>query len=207
MNINIHIDVSKLVATLAEVNDRSKNLEPVMEEISMQMLSQTQMRFRRSQDPDGNAWKPLAKSTIRQRKKKSSKPLMNTTTHIYQKLTKRSYKNSASVGLYDSENAKIGAVHNFGTTISRNPRSGMISWRSSGGRRLIGKGLKSQRKGFTESTKTITRNGIQITHSRTRHEFKAYTITIPQRQFLGFSQKEIVKYNKMIQRYITKGEL
>ena len=160
MNINIHIDVSKLVATLAEVNDRSKNLEPVMEEISMQMLSQTQMRFRRSQDPDGNAWAALKKSTIRQRRRGSSKPLMNTTTHIYQKLTKRMSKNFASVGLYDSENAKIGAVHNFGTIINR------VSKKN-----------------------------------------KSYTITIPRRQFLGFSQKEIVKYNKMIQRYITKGEL
>ncbi len=185
--ITISLDTAGLTLHMKEVIKRSRTLKPILEEIKPKALSQTQLRFRNTEAPDGGQWERLAESTIKRRRRGSSKPLNDTTTHILQKITAKSYKNSVAVGVYDSEDVKIAAVHNFGAEILHPARKTKINW-------------KISKNG---TMKIVKQNKANF---QTEHKVKSYKVSIPERRFLGFSSYEVKKYTKMVQKYIVKGE-
>ncbi|MDJ0705110.1 MAG: phage virion morphogenesis protein [Leptolyngbyaceae cyanobacterium MO_188.B28] len=49
---------------LAQLQQRTSNLRPVLAEIGEEMLRRTDLRFEREEDPSGVKWRPLSARTI-----------------------------------------------------------------------------------------------------------------------------------------------
>jgi phage virion morphogenesis protein len=201
----VTIDDSLFRRHEAERLARIRDMRPAMQIVEQDIITSTDMNFRRAQTPEGTAWEPLKKSTIKQRRKGSSKPL-NDTGVLRASITTGKKGN---VNQVNNQSVQVGtnlpyaAIHQFGGTINRDARSGMISWKMKDGKMQFHGGLKSMKNGFAESTK-YTKKG---TYMRLRHSFKAYTITIPCRQYMGLTPKMREKYNRICTKYILTGEL
>ena len=50
----------------------------LMKILAADMEKEVGLRFRNSKDPQGNSWKPLSEYTIKRRRKRSNKPLLDT---------------------------------------------------------------------------------------------------------------------------------
>lgn len=61
--IQIQIDDQGAVTALNRLAAAGEDLSPVMRMIGEQLAESTKQRFAQSRDPDGNPWKPLARST------------------------------------------------------------------------------------------------------------------------------------------------
>jgi phage gpG-like protein len=172
--IQVQLNTEALERHMKEIRRRALNLSQATEIVAGLALSQTQLRFRNTEKPDGGQWERLAEATIKRRRRGSSKPLNNTGTHILHKISSKSDRRSARVGMYDSDTAGIGAAHNYGMIIHYPAR-------------------------------TITRekkNGTKTTYNR-----KSYSISMPERKFLGYSAREVKKYKKIVTHYIMTGEV
>lgn len=85
------------------------NSEKIMREIAADMESKVQLRFRTTKDPENKKWEKLSETTVNRRRKKSSKPL-NDTSKLKGSIKSKYTKRYAVVGT----NYIIAPTHQFG---------------------------------------------------------------------------------------------
>lgn len=147
MFLTVTVDKRNFDKSMSGILKRSRSSRPAYSQIATRMEAATVRRFNTTSAPNGKSWKPLAESTIRQRREGSAKPLNDT-------------------GTLRSSIQSLGM------------RRRAIAFSSLNYARIHNKGGKAG---------------------------KGRKVTIPQRQFLGLSAKEIKRYNRLLQTYIVKG--
>ena len=114
-SIEIKIDDAELQEVLGKLILKTQNLRPLMKNISGIMLDSVEENFEKEGRPD--KWQELAKSTIKQRKKKGYWP--------GRILQVRGELASSITSYYDSDSAIVGtnkayaAIHQFGGDAGR----------------------------------------------------------------------------------------
>lgn len=177
--INIKSNFSKIAVDIDKKCNKIKNTKPVLFKIAQDMVKEAQMNFRNTQDPDGNEWQALSKATIAQRRKGSSKPLIDTGT------LRRSIQGTATNTLaMVGTNLKYAAIHQFGGKIDRKEGSKDMYWK------------------HNSSTNTMRLSKKSKSNFVTSHRTKAHSISIPARPYLGINAKMNERYKKWIIEFI-----
>ena len=118
-SIEIKIDDIKLQEILKKLISKVQNLRPLMKNISGIMMDSVEENFEKEGRPD--KWQELAKSTIKQRKKKGHWP--------GRILQVRGELASSITSYYDSDSAVVGtnkvyaAIHQFGGDAGRGKKA------------------------------------------------------------------------------------
>lgn len=134
------------------------------------MLSSTQRRFQRQQDPEGIAWKPLSPRTAKRRigrRVRGTANILRVSTRLYQSLTTNSDDTSAEVGT----NLVYAGPHQFGGEIQHWARSQRLSLKRIRGRYRF------------------TRHGTKGAEER-KVTIGEHVVAIPARPYLGFSDQD-----------------
>ena len=92
---------------------RAADLTPVTKPAAERLRSVITLSFTRSQSPNGEAWRPLAESTIERRRKRSGKPLIDTGL-LRQSIATRGEAKAVVFGVAGSA-ASYAPFHQFGT--------------------------------------------------------------------------------------------
>ena len=114
-SIEIKIDDVELQKVLGELISKSQNIRPLMKNISGIMLDSVEENFEKEDRPD--KWQELAKSTIKQRKKKGHWPgrILQVRGDLASSITSYYDSNSALVGT----NKVYATIHQFGDNVGR----------------------------------------------------------------------------------------
>lgn len=164
------IKITKFNDSLSQVLKRTQNTKPLMQQIAGIMMNAVEENFASegSRLPSGS-WPQLAKSTLRQlaKKGKTGKMLQRSSGGLASSISAKSTKTTAEVGT----NKVYASIHQFGGVVNRKTRSETFK------RIRYKKGTKKGK--FKKGT--IKGQGFS---------FKAYTVTIPARPYLGLNQQD-----------------
>jgi phage virion morphogenesis protein len=106
-SITIKVDDSQVRELLAKIQSKTKNLTPAMKIIGEIILKSVKENFRQGGRPE--RWKPLAKSTLRDIKKRDKKILIKD-KRLMNSLTYRASSRNVVIGT----NVDYAAIHHFG---------------------------------------------------------------------------------------------
>lgn len=121
MKIDIKIKDKEIKEMLRKHKEKSQNLKPVMQEISIRMKSETLKRFEEEKDPNGNPWKKLSTNTLANKerlKKLNSNKILNDTGRL-KKSIKSDFSGTTS-SVYT--NLAYATTHQYGANISIRPK-------------------------------------------------------------------------------------
>jgi len=133
------IEDKAVLAALAKAKAGTENLRPVMDNIGQALVSRIQQALSRGTDPWGRPHTPLSGVTVDLRFRGGKRfgkrgaatakyarhmggnhvPLLDTRQHIYNRVTHRADNTSVAIGINDSDNARIGAIQQFGGKAGR----------------------------------------------------------------------------------------
>lgn len=176
-------DNSKLfLSGMEKLKINAQNTIPLMRRIAEDMKTKVDFRFKQSKDPNGNSWEPLSEATISQRRKNSSKPLIDSgelRASINAKVTPTmaivgSNKEYAAYQNFEAKKGEFGTVN-----VTENVRE-----------------FTRTRRGRRENVRAFR---------RTRR------MDIPwgyksARQFIGFSDNQRRIYASWVRKYLLKGK-
>lgn len=137
--IKATVENSAVLAALSGIKDKTANLAPTMDDIGQALTSHIQQALSRGTDPWGQPHKPLSATTVDLRFRGGKRfgkrggatakykrhmggnhvPLLDTRQHIYNRITHRFDSTSVAVGINDSDNARIGAIQQYGGKAGR----------------------------------------------------------------------------------------
>lgn len=160
---------------------KTTNTQPLMLKIAEDMKTKVDMRFRLSKDPNGNSWESLSESTISNRRKNSSKPLVDTGA-LRASINSKATKDTAIVGT----NKEYAAMQNFGAE------------KEEFGTKLVDETVREHTRRRLGRTETVRQ------HRRTRRVASPWG-NVPARRFIGFSSNQKRIYASMIKKFL-KGE-
>jgi phage virion morphogenesis protein len=138
-----------------------------MRSIGQTLVAATDLAFRSQKDPWGQAWKPLAASTLRGRRKgkgSGSDKILRDTGRLSNSITYRAERASVQVGT----NVIYAAIHQFGGSIDVAARNATVYFRQN--KRTGEEGNRFVRKSKSNFAQDVT--------------IGAHKITIPARPFL-----------------------
>lgn len=115
-SIQVTLDDRDVMAKLAEVAARGKNLEPALAGFGDYLVLVTRDRFETEQDPDGKPWKPLSVFTLML--KKGSGILTESTD-----LRNSFHRQADSISVRMGTDRPYAALHQFGLKKTLNIRS------------------------------------------------------------------------------------
>jgi phage virion morphogenesis protein len=166
------LDDASVDAALRRAAAAGANTAALMDAFASQMLYGVQRRFETETAPDGRPWTPLKPQTLRRRPKGRSNrggtgAILRDTNLLYSSIAPTSTAVEAAVGT----NLVYAAIHQLGGPIQRYARSTTIRLRKVGGRTRFAK----------RSHKKATERRVEIGE---------YSITIPARPYLGFSESD-----------------
>ena len=104
MDTQIEIDSKEVVEFLTYLRHAAADLRQPFDVIGQYLVSETQLRFRKGVDPEGNLWKPS------QRVLKEGGQTLVKTGRLSKSITHKTTKDSLSIGT----NIKYGPAHQFG---------------------------------------------------------------------------------------------
>jgi phage virion morphogenesis protein len=112
--INITVDDKGVVQLLKRIEQKMGNMRPVMRVIAGIMHDAVEENFEKEGRPK---WKPLKKSTIKQRERKGHWPgkILQVSGQLASSITQKATSTSAIVGT----NKKYAAIHQFGGKAGR----------------------------------------------------------------------------------------
>lgn len=158
--------------------EKSKDQLPII--VGTEVVNSAQENFHK-QGFDGKKWKPL------KNKKDSGRKILLKSAMMLRSITIiRTTPTSVIVG---TQGVPYAQIHNEGGVIKRAARSETFV------RNRYVKGKKSKYFGGMGAFKKGTSQGKGLT-------FKAYSITMPQRQFLGFSPSLLARIKEVAKREI-----
>ncbi|MEM6381652.1 MAG: phage virion morphogenesis protein [Pseudomonadota bacterium] len=183
---SIIIEDEELNAALGRVERAGGNTEPLMREITAAMLFSTQRRFERETGPDGRPWQPLSPRTARQRigrnRRRGTENMLRVSGRLYSSIVGEASSREAVIGT----NVTYASVHQEGATINMPARSRTVRLRRSNGRTVF----------------------ARTSHRRVREvevSVDAYTVTIPARPFLGFSDEDRATILQIAEGYYQRA--
>jgi phage virion morphogenesis protein len=183
VRISVDVDAGPAQRALAALRAKAADLAPVFRGIGADIVADAALRFRDSRDPYGVPWKPLAASTIRRRRKGSSKPLLDT-GRLRNSVSYRLIGNGVEVG----SNVEYAAIHQFGGTIAFAPRSFKVRLRRVGGRTRFAK--DKHKRGVTEKWGTNARG---------------WSVTIPARPYIATRARGLPReYGEIIRDQLAR---
>lgn len=193
MNVNAQIyGIEAIQQRLRAAAAALQNLQPMLDEIGGTIITQTQLRFQAGgPSPDGIPWKPLSAATIRSRRKGKGdtskiQPLRDIGT-LMNSIGKGSNKRIDGNSVWIGTNVAYAPVHQFGASAYHPPQSRMVRLRVVKGRTRFAK--DSHKKART----------VWGTNST------GWTVNIPARPYLGFSQDDQTEIIGIIQRRINEA--
>lgn len=149
--------LTKRIDEMREMAARMKDLTPAMQVAAAALTKAISDRFRSATAWDGSAWRPLAASTVRQRRKKSNKILQDTGV-LKNSISVTAGKRSITFGTA----VPYAGIHQFGGTTTRGARFQPVN-----------------RRGKFQKRKTGTHTTV-----RSVRYLSGGTSTIPARSFL-----------------------
>ncbi len=176
LTVGIEDEATRHYAALA---DRLGATRGLMDAIGAELVSSTLRRFSESRGPDGKAWAPLAKSTLKKRGA-SAKPLM-ASGRLRLSITRAASTSQVEVG----SNLIYAALMQMGGTVEHAAHSAPVY------RTLAD--LKMQNYRFAKRSKADV---------MTYHEVKDYSITIPGRPYLGVSAEDRAAVARIAHEYV-----
>lgn len=178
--ISVEYDIDDVRLSIKNIEDRIKNLRPVLVAISETMLSKIEDNFQTEGARLGKKWQELAPATIKARK--SAHPILQARGRLIKSISRSVDDNSAQVGT----NLIYASIHQYGGIINLAGRSETFQ------KLRISKGKKKGqfRKGTTE--------GRGFT-------FKGSVIKIPARPFMELAGSDIEEIKKIAEAFILKG--
>lgn len=188
MNVNAQIiGLDPIQRRLRAAAGAFSNLRPMLTEIGEATVESTKLRFKSSgPSPDGSPWKPLSAATIRSRRKgkgaEAPMPLLDT-GRLRNSITKRVDANSVFIGT----NVEYAAAHQFGASAYHPPQSRMVRLRVVKGRTRFAKDSHKRARTVWGTNST------------------GWTVNIPARPYLGFSQDDQTEIIGIIQRRINEA--
>lgn len=183
-DVRITVKDGGVLRALDNLAQFTRDARPLLERIGNDIASETELAFADSRSPFGETWKPLAKSTIAGRRKKSDVPLVDSGT----------LKNSIQSQIVGPYRVEIGTalryarIHNEGGTINFPPRSFLTRLRKT---TVDGK----TRVRFAKDSQKRVVSTARGTNS------SGWSVTIPQRQFLPIDRLP-PRYEAMIRAAI-----
>ena len=118
--MNINIQVKGLKELLHHLNiqaEKLSNLQPFWHNVGEYMKNRTIKEcFDKEQSPDGQKWKPLSQSRIKQRMKRhksGNMKILQDTGELRRSVRYRAFRNSVIIG----SNLKYSKIHQFGGTV------------------------------------------------------------------------------------------
>lgn len=106
-NIQVTLDDTEVMAKLAEVAARGKNLAPVMGAFGDYLVKETVARFEQEKDPEGNPWAELSDFTL---KFKKNTQILTESTDLRNSFSRKANATSVRMGT----DRKYAALHQFG---------------------------------------------------------------------------------------------
>lgn len=115
---SVELDEAELRRVLGDLQRRLGDLSKPMAAIGQTLVTEADLAFRRERSPWGEPWEPLARSTIRQRRrgKRARDPkILQDTGRLRASISYRASATEVQVGT----NVVYAAIHQFGGTIQR----------------------------------------------------------------------------------------
>ena len=109
--------LDKIRGSIADMEERAKNLEPVLKGRAQTLMTMIDDSFVKGRSPAGNKWAPLAPSTVKKKRKNSDKILVDTGV-MRQSVFAKAEGRSILFGV-SGEATKRAAVHIFGRDVRR----------------------------------------------------------------------------------------
>ncbi|MCF6246917.1 MAG: phage virion morphogenesis protein [Desulfobacula sp.] len=106
-SIQVTLDDSDVMAKLADVAARGKNLAPVMAAFGDYLVKETVTRFEQEKDPDGKPWKELSAFTL---KFKKGNQILTDSTDLRNSFSRKANATSVRMGT----DRPYAALHQFG---------------------------------------------------------------------------------------------
>jgi len=184
MASNVTIDDRAFKQHQAERIARARDLTPVMQVIQQKIMTETDMNFRREQSPEGIGWEKSERAKKQNGKTLQHKGILRASISTGRKFNiNKVDKQSVQVGT----NLPYAPIHQYGGSINRNAQSRYVNFKIS----------KSGNWRFAKKKKANFQRGVT---------YKAYTISMPQRRFIGITPKMSKEFNERITRYIITGK-
>lgn len=95
--IRLSFDDLPLERTLRRLTRVTSDLAPIMDEIGADQVAAAQLRFETAIDPEGDPWAALAPRTVKRRRQKNPRPLLDR-GHLRSSLTHRPGRRSVDMG-------------------------------------------------------------------------------------------------------------
>ncbi|MCJ8342472.1 MAG: phage virion morphogenesis protein [Cetobacterium sp.] len=180
--------LDRLTYFINEKIEKTKNLEPLLKTIAIDIKKETQLNFKKQQDPNGQTWK----------KNRRGGQILAKTGILKQSFTTYIHGNIASVGT----NIPYARIHQYGGTIK--PKRGKYLAIPIN-RKVEG----SSPKDFTDTVCIKAKNALYIVRKIDKKGknleflFKLQKeVIIPERKFLGINDKMKNKYAVLTKKYI-----
>lgn len=179
-----------VIKGLKKLENNAIDTKPLMKKIAADMNTKVAFRFRQGKDPNGKKWEPLSDTTIKMRRKGSSKPLQDTGA-LSLSMNYKYTKDTAISGT----NKIYAAYQNFPVKKGEFKKSERETVR------------KHTRRGHTRTSRLG--NTYQVgEHEVSEHERKNNGSPWgdkPGREFIGFSENQRKTYATWIGKYFKTG--
>lgn len=124
--MNVTIDLTgteELDKLFAKIIKRVKNMQPVMSEAGNYLQNIIEESFDAERSPDGEAWTPLASSTLIEKNKKGSKKILYDEGTLFESIAHEATSRDLTVGVnaYSDEGYPYPVVHQFGSKDGKTP--------------------------------------------------------------------------------------
>lgn len=114
MDVKVNVEgLERMADDIADAAKRAADLSPVTKPAAERLRSIITLSFTQSKSPLGEAWRPLAASTIERRRKGSGKPLIDTGL-LRKSIATRGEKQGVVFGVSGSA-GEYAPFHQFGT--------------------------------------------------------------------------------------------
>lgn len=177
-HFTVHVDDAEVQARLEAM--AQANTSDLMPRLGQYLQDATQDRFRTQRKPDGEKWEEL-NPRYAQRKKYNKNKVLTLNGYLRSGIR---YQVTGDSSVEVGTNTKYAAIHQFGGTITQNPQSRTVRYRSVAGRVLF---AGKNDTGATE--RRVTRS--------------AYQVNMPARPFLGISAIDETKIKDTVQDWIS----
>lgn len=188
LNFEFKFDFEKIEKGLIEKIERTEDLRPVMNAISLDMLKEVQLNFRGEKTPEGDKWIP-SKRALRD----NGKTLRDKGT-LQKSINARYNNTSAKVGT----NVTYAAIHQFGSAGLGN---GVIKIKNRTSTNIYYS--NNEKKNILARTSKRKANFVYSVSINVG----LYGIVMPSREFLGINWLQRERYKRMVTNYLLHGKV
>lgn len=124
MNVTIELTgTAEIDKLFAKIIKRAKNMQPVMSEVGNYLQNTIEESFDGEHAPDGEAWTPLASSTLIQKNKKGSKRMLYDDGTLFESIGYEATSHDLTIGVnaYSDSRYPYPIVHQFGSVDGKIP--------------------------------------------------------------------------------------